>query len=140
MSDLEDKFDVVLDMAHPDFANQLMAAIGAKTGGEINLIAPQFDRTDGLVVPIPLMDFAKLPALSIDTLHAIGCKRWDAPDDQRRVLWLFPAEWYDHIPDGTEVVDINLQTKAFKRGETDDDRRFGCLSYGFYRAEDGAIK
>ena len=140
MSDLEDKFDIALDMAHPDFANQLMAAIGAKPGDPVCIVTPQFDRTDGLVVPVPLMDFTKLPTLSAETLKAIGCKMWDDPDGDGRVLWLFPAEWYDHIPDGTEVIDITFETEKFKRGETDDDRRFGCLSYGFYRVVDEVHK
>ena len=140
MSDLEDKFDAVLDMANPDFANQLMEVIGVKPGDPVCIVTPQFNRTDGLVVPIPIMDFAKLPTLSKEALKAIGCQMWDEPDEQGRVLWLFPAEWYDHIPDGTEIVDINLQTEKFKRGDTDDDRRFGCLSYGFYRVTDEVSK
>ena len=133
MNDIEDKCDVILSMDDPNFAEQLREAIGAKPGEPIEFITPQFNRTDGLQVPKPLMDFAKLPMLAEETLRAIGCQKWDEPENGK-VLWLYPAEWYDYIPDGTEVVDINGETKIFKRGETDNDRRFGALSYGFLRA------
>jgi hypothetical protein len=42
----------------------------------------------------------------------------------------FPAEWYDHIPEGFEIVTINGAMKPFERGVTDDDRRFGLLAFG----------
>lgn len=136
MTDMEDKFDVLLDMNAPDFAERLIEAIGAKPGDTVQITTPQFERTDGLQVPLPIMDFSKLPNLSEDTLKAIGCQKWDVPDDDRNVLWLFPAEWYDHIPDGTIVYTINGETEVFKHGETDNDRRFGALAYGFMRKAD----
>jgi len=46
-------------------------------------------------------------------------------------LWLFPKEWYNSIPDGLEVVDINGKREDFKRHETDNDTRYGALAYGF---------
>lgn len=46
-------------------------------------------------------------------------------------LWLFPKEWYNSIPDGLEVIDINGGKEEFKRHETDSDIRFGALAYGF---------
>lgn len=45
-------------------------------------------------------------------------------------LWLFPAEWYDAIPNGFPLVDINGCNELFIKGSTDDDRRYGCLAYG----------
>jgi hypothetical protein len=130
--DLE-KFDAILDMNDPQFAEKLRAAIGAEPGESIEVRTPQFERTDGLTVPKPIMDFAKLPSLFEETLKEIGCQKWDDPDKDGNVLWLYPAEWYDHIPDGTPIVDINGQHENFKRGETDDDMRFGALAYGFLR-------
>ncbi len=38
-------------------------------------------------------------------------------------MWLFPGEWYDHIPEGHEVTDINYETENFVKGETFDDIR-----------------
>lgn len=45
-------------------------------------------------------------------------------------LWLFPYQWYPHIPEGMELLDINGETELFKKGVTDDDMRFGVLAYG----------
>lgn len=131
--DLEEKCDVVLDMNAPDFAEQLQEALGVQPGEAIQVMTPQFDRTDGLQVPTPLIDFAKLPGLAEETLKQIGCQKWDEPENGD-VLWLYPAEWYEHIPDGTPIVSINGEREVFKRGETDDDRRFGALAFGFLRA------
>jgi hypothetical protein len=130
---LEEKCDMVLDMDAQDFAEQLREALGVQRGDRIHVTTPQFDRADGLQVPKPLIDFAKLPSLAEETLKQIGCQKWDEPDSHGNVLWLYPAEWYDHIPNGTLVVDISGETEAFKRGETDDDRRCGALAYGFLR-------
>lgn len=130
--DLE-KFDAVLDMDDPQFAEKLRAAIGAEPGEPIEVRTPQFDRTDGLTVPKPIMDFARLPALFEETLKQIGCQKWDEPDKDGNVLWLYPAEWYDHIPEGHVMRCIDGHDYPFKHGETDDDMRFGALAYGFLR-------
>ena len=55
------------------------------------------------------------------------------------VLMLFPGEWYRHIPSGYEVVDIMFQKEPFCLGETDDDIRYGCLSYGVLAEDDSAV-
>lgn len=133
MTDIEDKCHTVLDMNSPTFAEDLRETLGIKPGESIQVMTPQFDRTGGLQVPMPLLDFAKLPALSEETLKAIGCQKWDEPDAAGNVLWLFPAEWYEHIPEGTSIISISGERKVFKKGETDDDRRFGALAYGFKR-------
>ncbi len=52
------------------------------------------------------------------------------------VLWLFPAEWYEHIPKGLKIVDINGVVENFEPNKTDDDRRFGCLAYGFLQKKE----
>lgn len=48
-------------------------------------------------------------------------------------ILLFPAEWYDIIPDGFMVTGLYGETYSFQKGKTDDDRRFGCLAYGIRR-------
>lgn len=133
MTEAEDKFDAMLSMDDPDFAAKFMEAIGAKSGDQVNIVTPQFNRVDGLSVPLPICDFSRMPRLAEATLKAIGCQKWDDPDKDGNVLWLYPAEWYDHIPDGTITHDINGKIEAFKRGETDDDMRYGALAYGFMR-------
>lgn len=133
MTKLEDKCDAILNMNSPTFVEDLRDALGLKPGEAMQVMTPQFNRTDGLEVPLPLMDFAKLPTLSEETLKAIGCQKWDDADSAGKVLWLFPCEWYDHIPDGTRIISISGEHEFFKRGETDNDRRFGALAYGFER-------
>lgn len=129
------RFDAMLDINDPDFAAKFMDAIGAKPGEAIKVHTPQFTRVDGLKVKPPICDFDRIPELPEGTLKAIGCQKWDEPDSSGNVLWLYPHEWYNHIPDGTTIVDINGNVETFERGKTDDDMRFGALAYGFMRKE-----
>ncbi len=92
------RFDAVLDINDPEFANKLADAIGLEPGEKLEIRTPQFERADGLSVPLPMFDFAKLPNLTEGTLKAIGCQKWDEPDERGEVLWLYPAEWY--VEDG----------------------------------------
>jgi hypothetical protein len=133
----EIQFDALLDINDPDFATKFADAIGLQPGEGITFSTPQFERTDGMSVPLPICDFDRLPELSEATLKAIGCQKWDEPDADGNVLWLYPAEWYPHIPDGTTITDINGTTERFKRGETDDDMRYGALAYGVNRKAQG---
>lgn len=110
-----------------ELAHKIRELIGVGDFEEVDLLLPQFDRTDGKVVSImpesaEWLDTLKTAPLAI--LRDIGLQQWD---DE---VWLFPAEWYDYIPEGYEVVDINHKTKQFHQGETDDDQRFGCLAFG----------
>jgi hypothetical protein len=130
MKDLIDKCDVVLDANDPDFAEQFRAAIGAKQGETVEIITPQFTRTDGLMPALPQTNWSDLHKLPTATLKAIGCCPWDEPNDKGESLWLMPGEWYNHIPEGMPLTCIDGTTEPFKRGETDDDIRFGCLAYG----------
>jgi hypothetical protein len=124
-------YDFLLDMSSPTFADDLREAIGVKPGETLQIMTPQFEREDGLVVPVPLLDFNRIAEFSDETLKAIGCRAWDEPDQNGDVLWLFPYQWYNHIPDGLMVHGISNDFYAFKRGETDDDMRYGVLAYGF---------
>ena len=133
MSDIYEKMDVILNINSPTFAEDFRKALGLKEGETLTITTPQFTRTDGLQVPKPLIDFRKLPELSEETLKAIGCQKWDKPDENKEVLWLFPHEWYDHIPDGLDIVYISGRREKFKHGGTDNDMRFGALAYGFKR-------
>lgn len=128
----ESKFDIILDASDKDFAADLMKALGVKPGETVNFVSPQFTRTDGRLVsylPNTLEEYAALPKMNPENLKKIGCQKWDKVPGG--VHWLYPAEWYEHIPSGTEIVGINGVTEKFEPGVTDDDRRFGALSYGF---------
>ena len=63
--------------------------------------------------------------MSKEALVKIGMGQWG-----EHGLWLFPYQWYDHIPEGMELMCIDGTTEPFKKGVTDDDYRFGCLAFG----------
>lgn len=99
---------------------------------EINLITPQFDREDDVDVmdaPASRRDFEALRECDDDELAELGLRRWSED------LWLFPHEWYDHIPKGFEIETINDKLEAFDPGQTDNDKRFGVLAYGIRNGE-----
>lgn len=131
------KFDVVLYADDKNFVEQLKAAIGLEPGETLNIITPQFKRIDGRVItyfPNTPEEYAALPKLPPSTLRKIGCGGWADAGGKRH--WLFPAEWYPHIPAGTPVVAIGGGTEAFEPGVTDNDMRFGYLAYGFLQTKE----
>lgn len=99
---------------------------------EINIITPQFDRDDGLAVtyrPKGAADLDRIKQLPHEDMIKLGLGVWEHVNDCTH--YLFPAEWYDCIPDGYLVTFIDGSTEPFVRGETDDDRRFGMLPFGW---------
>jgi len=127
-----DQFDVILDAEDPNFSEDLMKALDLKDGEPIEIITPQFTRTDDFVIgyiPKTQEEYAALPKMTPDNLKKIGCQVWD--NENGKIHWLYPYEWYDHIPNGTEIVDISGNVEQFERGVTDNDMRFGALAYGF---------
>ena len=139
MSDPEGLSDATNDnrLAHSDesdLAAAIREAIGAEPDEPIGVSTPQFERTDGVSVdwrPSSKMDIYGLRECSQEELEDLGLRRWS--DN----LWLFPAEWYEHIPAGTLIEDINGKVEEFRPGETDDDRRAGVLAYGIRRGPEG---
>lgn len=100
----------------------------------IEIRTPQFHRSSGEPTPSVPDDFAGLRKMSGTALREIGCRRWCDPGDDdwphRETLFLFPAEWYPHIPAGYKLALITGEKFAFEPGETDDDIRGGMLAYG----------
>lgn len=124
---------LMLDASDPDFVAKFRAAIGVAEGEAIEVITPQFTRTDGRVIayfPRTAEEFDALKRLPEETLKRLGLGIWER-DNEGAPHWLYPGEWYSCIPEGYEVTDICGEREAFKPGETDDDIRFGCLAYGF---------
>lgn len=123
------------ELKHADeseLAADIRDAIGAGPDEKVEGTIPQFTREPGQPKPSsPPGDFESLRQLDSVALREMGCRPWDEPDVAGRVLMLFPGEWYDAIPDGMSVVDINGQVEDFVAGETDDDIRCGCLAFGF---------
>lgn len=116
----------ILHMDDPNFAKKLADAIGIKPGDTVEIRTPQFEREDGLEpIENPTDLFAILHTLFPETLKEIGMRPWG-----ERGLWLFPYQWYAHIPEGMELMCIDGEIEPFKIGVTDDDMRFGVLAYG----------
>lgn len=112
-------------------AAKIRKAIGAGPYEKVTVCTPQFERTDGkeiTVFPKGAEFLDALKAAPADILKDCGLRRWDCN------TWLFPGEWYDHIPDDYIVTDINAMDEPFKKGETSNDIRFGCLAYGIRHA------
>lgn len=118
----------VLNMDDPQFAEKFAEAIGLEAGESVNLIMPQFERTDGLeikYIPKTAEEFDAIKSMHDDKLLAMGLQRWE------KNHWLYPYEWYSFIPDGYEMICIDGTVEKFKKGVTDNDQRFGALAYGF---------
>lgn len=126
------KFDVILDMASPTFAADLEKALGLKPSEKLEIVTPQFTRTDGRLVtyrPRTVREFDALKLMDEQSLKDAGCGIWNK--EGGKTHWLYPHEWYDFIPDGYEITDICGNVEPFEKGKTDDDIRYGCLAYGF---------
>lgn len=123
--------DVVLDASDPDIGAQLREAIGAAPGDTIEIVTPQFERTPGMQAPTGIpSDWKALRGFSVAELKSLGCSPWDEPNADGKVLMLFPGEWFDAIPSGYSLVSINGLRFGFDKKHTDNDIRFGCLSFG----------
>lgn len=121
-----------LSMDSPTFAEDFAQAVGLQPGEKLEIITPQFHRTDGLPISAPDLtpdEWSNLGKLPLSRVRQMGCQVWE--DDAKGIHWLFPAQWYPHIPNGTKILTISGEEAIFVRGETDDDMRFGALAYGF---------
>ena len=114
-----------LDINDPQFPEKLIEAIGVKPGDKLVITTPQFDRVDNIVPEQIEVDIDYLKTLTPEELKSMGCGKWDEN------LWLFPYEWYEKIPEGTELESICGDIFLFQPGVTDDDIRYGLLAYGF---------
>jgi hypothetical protein len=139
------------------FAAMVRAACGFSPTEDVEVATPTFNRPSNwipaMLPPDTPENWRQLQRLTADQLHAWGCRRFspyrDTPPPNERAshkdawfwevesreeatheLWLFPAEWYDSIPNGFPLTCIDGCIESFIRGKTDDDRRFGLLAYG----------
>ena len=118
-------------------AKAIRDALGVGDYDKVRVITPQFDRDDGKTVtyiPKTVEEFDGLKKAPDDILADIGLGKWDR--DAHSIHWLFPAEWYDHIPEGYPILSIMGDEAKFEKGKTDNDKRCGCLSFGFRKLVD----
>ena len=128
--------------------NELLDVVNLKKDDTINIMTPQFEREYKLTIDFKPENSDELKLLiktcPADILLKIGLRKWtnyeEIKNDKNNYLnkgeihYLFPGEWYNLIPDGFEVTGIFGRKYLFKNGKTDDDIRFGCLSFGFVRS------
>jgi hypothetical protein len=111
-----------------DLAKAIRKAIGASDGDVIEVVTPQFTRPvdwpQPSEAPTGMAEFVKLFSMTVKQLKELGCGNWDGR------LMLFPKEWYSMIPHGFPIEDIMGNVESFVPGGTDDDIRYGFLSYG----------
>ena len=127
----------ILNASDPDFGVRFREALGLKIGDKVVIRGPQFNRTDGRIVsyvPDTPEEYENLHKLSRANLIKIGCCIWETTKSQTH--WLYPGEWFESIPEGTEILSINGRREAFHKETESDDIRFGCLAYGFLQKEE----
>lgn len=85
--------------------------------------------------------FDEILSANRDTLLELGCRCWNAAEDDERDGWphpgmqlmLFPGEWFWAIPEGFSLCSITGREFKFDRQETNDDTRCGMLAFGVLR-------
>lgn len=128
------EFIPMFSMDSPTFAEDLANAMGIKPGDKIEIKTPQFERIDGVQVKIPEFspeDWANLYRRDHSDLMVMGLGVWNKNDQGTH--YLLPKDWYGIIPNGLALKCIDGTVAPFEAGVTDDDYRYGCLAYGFFK-------
>lgn len=102
----------------------------------IEIVTPQFERADDVepadVSDWSFSDWTSLRELQGNLLEELGMRPWSEEGE----LYLFPAEWAPHVPDGLEVVSILGEVDhwpPYPDHAEQMDRRFGVLAWGIER-------
>ena len=121
-----------------DIAKGLRDALGVGDFDRVICLTPQYERIDGKrisYIPKSEDEFLNFINNAPDSiLSDVGFGKWDSTQDGK-THWLFPHEWYGSIPDGFNALSISGKEETFRAGVTDDDKRFGLLSFGFSRIQ-----
>lgn len=123
------EYELAFGDAHP-IAKKIRKMLGVGDYEAVGCILSQLERTDGrkvTYVPATIEEFDALKKAPDNILKDIGMQQWDEK------LWLYPAEWYDYIPDQYEVIKISGKKGKFKFGVTNDEMRYGALAFGFIK-------
>ncbi len=123
----------MLPAADSELAARIRTAIGVGPHEKIKVTTPQFDRPEHWPgpgkPPIGIENWWKLWHMNKADLRELGLGNWDG------LTMLFPADWYDKIPKGFLIKNINGKVEEFKPGKTSNDRRFGALAFGVDAAD-----
>lgn len=94
---------------------------------------PHFNRGDGRYIDYepPEELFDVLPNMDDEELRGLGLQPWD---DEHK-LWLFPVEWYEHIPEGLEIVSITWEEREFDPDRDIKEARYGAMPYGIVKPD-----
>lgn len=143
-----------LEFTPEELISEVLRILG-KNENDILLLRPLFEEKGFSVIYIPktVEEYDFLKTLGQKDLQILGLLYWgrltteDEKDKKNKLiytrgepitesghLWLFPKEWYSHIPEGYEIIDILERKHKFQYGETSNDDRFGALAYGIYAA------
>ena len=121
-----------------EFLENPHKALGIPENEKLEFRTPQFEREYKLeisFIPKSKEEFDTIRTLSSEVLKKMGVRVWEK-NKNGEVCYLYPDEWYDYIPNGYRILSISGNEEIFTKGETDDDIRFGCLSFGFKRKEE----
>ncbi len=121
----------------PKFA-RIREMLGVGPYDDVEVRGSVTAREDGRKVywtPTTAEEFGKLKTAPAALLRELCLVPWEEPHGDGMMVWLFPAEWFEFIPEGYEVVTFRGARKPFAPGGTVDEQWLGCLPYGFVRKE-----
>ena len=72
----------------------------------------------------------KVQKANINQLMKLGFKKFN---EKSPTLMLIPKKLFDSIPQGYPVTDIFGKSEKFDKNKSDNDERFGCLSFGILK-------
>ena len=94
-------------------ARKIRKAIGVSDTAPVNYTMRPRDRDPRqpppTTPPTDMAGFEALHKLTGAELTALGLGNWDGK------IWLFPGDWYDHIPEGFPIENISNKKSLFKR-------------------------
>jgi hypothetical protein len=121
------------------FVENFHEILGIEPGEKVEILTPQFKREYKLEIdwkPESVYEFNEVKKFPSELLLKMGVRKWSENKDTGEIIYIYPGEWYNLIPEGYPIVDINDEEELFNKEKTDDDIRFGCLAYGFKRIKD----
>jgi hypothetical protein len=83
--------------------------------------------------PISEASWLLMPRCKAETLHRIGCRLWSLHGEEYH--WIYPAEWYEHIPAGLLITHLDRKQEWFEPNRTPKGD-LPYLSFGFLQLKE----